>query len=159
MQLVIMRHGEAEGFAGSDEQRNLTDFGRQQATAAGLRLKQLGMTFDQVWVSPFTRTQQTAGQVLPSLPTIERQTLDILVPDSNPATVIEQLESSSAQSLLLISHQPLVSNLTALLETGSWRGGPAMAPASMVLLEAEQLLSGCCQRRWLRHSPDFVVGC
>jgi phosphohistidine phosphatase len=159
MHIVIMRHGEAESFAGSDAKRDLTDLGCQQATTAGQRLKQLAIGFDQVWVSPYNRTQQTSDRVLSALPAIERRTLDILVPESNPSAVLDEIESSGVQQLLIISHQPLVSILAALLEFGNRQGGPAMAPASMVMLEAEHLLSACCQRRWLRHAPNFEEGC
>jgi phosphohistidine phosphatase len=155
MHIVIMRHGEAEPFVTSDEQRNLTDNGRSQAIAAGRCLKQLAIEFDQVWVSPYVRTQQTADGVLESFVGANRQTVDVLVPDSNPQIIMDRIESSLCQRLLIISHQPLVSSLVAVLESGRRAGGPPMSPASMAFLTAEHLLAGCCQLKWLRHSPNF----
>jgi len=70
-QLVIMRHGEADGTnktveeiraAGSANQRfPLTEFGRQQALVAGEYVRERFGSFDAVFTSSFLRAQETAG--------------------------------------------------------------------------------------------------
>ncbi|MCP3906982.1 MAG: phosphohistidine phosphatase SixA [Oceanicoccus sp.] len=155
MKIVILRHGEAEIYADSDAQRNLSDYGHEQAKSAGLCLKNLAIEFEQVWVSPYLRAQQTADGVLSELGDIPRETLDGLTPESSPSQLAEALVTYRGGDLLLVSHQPLVSALVGLLANADHRAGPPMSPASMAMLSADTLLAGCCQLRWLRHAPTF----
>lgn len=162
MQLVIMRHGEAETFADSDKNRQLTAYGREQATKAGSCLADLNFSFQALWISPYIRAQQTAEQVLLALlsksPQVDliQKTLPILTPDNNPVTVISALEASDVDSLLIVSHQPLVSHLIALLAgVESYR--VPMATASMALLQTETIAAGCFDLKCLRHSPNYSV--
>ena len=157
MKIVILRHGEAETYVDNDAQRQLTDHGREQARGAGLCLKNLAICFDQVWVSPYRRAQQTADGVLSQLGSIPRETLDSLTPDGSPTALVDTLSTYRGGDLLIISHQPLVSALTGLLENADYRSGPPMSPASMALLSADTLLAGCCQLQWLRHAPTFAA--
>ncbi len=155
MNIVILRHGETETYADNDAQRNLTDYGREQANAAGICLKELALDFEQVWVSPYVRAQQTADGVLSALGSIPRETVDALTPDSSPVNLMDTLSTYRGGNLLIVSHQPLVSALVGLLENADHRSGPPMSPASMALLTADTLLAGCCQLQWLRHAPTF----
>ncbi|WP_339339301.1 phosphohistidine phosphatase SixA [uncultured Oceanicoccus sp.] len=154
MNIVILRHGEAETYASSDAQRNLTDHGRKQAQQVGLCLKELTINFDQIWVSPYRRAQQTADGVLSQLGSIARETDNSLTPESSASGLVDRLSTHNGD-LLIVSHQPLVSTLVGLLVNADQRSGPLMAPASMALLSADVLLAGCCQLQWLRHAPTF----
>jgi phosphohistidine phosphatase len=155
MNVLIMRHAEAQILASSDAQRALTDNGHQQACLAGQCINSLTLNFDQVWVSPYIRAQQTADGVVASLRGVEKKTLDFLVPEIFPSLVVDKLADSDFENLLIVSHQPLVSALVGLLEHADDRKGPPMSPASMVLLSTETVLAGCFQRQWLRHAPVF----
>ena len=166
MKLLIMRHGEAQTHAADDAQRRLTDYGREQAQRAGQCLTQQGFVPDQLWVSPYTRAQQTAQEVLQTLVvadghTVEQQTLEILVPESSTTAVIESIGKSRCNAILIVSHQPLVSALLGALVYGDTAAarhrGPPMAPASMALLQADERLAGCCDLLWLRHAPNFEI--
>jgi phosphohistidine phosphatase SixA len=162
MQLVIMRHGEAEAFVDSDKNRQLTSYGREQAVKAGACLADFKFDFQQLWVSPYIRAQQTAEWVLSSLldqtsqADLMQKTLAILTPDNNPSTVISALETSDVERLLIVSHQPLVSHLIASL-VGVDSYSIPMAPASMALLQTETIAAGCFDLKWLRHSPNYSV--
>jgi phosphohistidine phosphatase len=60
-QLWLLRHGEAEPHgAASDEDRRLTERGRDQSRAAGRALASLELTFQYVFTSPKTRARETA---------------------------------------------------------------------------------------------------
>jgi phosphohistidine phosphatase len=60
-QLWLLRHGEAEPHdARSDDQRRLTERGRDQARSAGLALAALELTFQLVLTSPKVRAAETA---------------------------------------------------------------------------------------------------
>lgn len=155
MNIVIMRHGQAEAYASSDEARRLTSRGEADALAAGKTLTELGLSFDAVWVSPYQRAQQTADQVLRSVEARERETYSTITPESSPAQFITQLGQSDYQQLLIVSHNPFVSSLIGLMSEGAERYGPPMSPASMACLSAEDVLVGCCELEWLRHGPLF----
>jgi len=157
MNVVIMRHGHAEAYVSSDESRNLTDRGRAEARAAGRCLDSLGMRFDEVWVSPYVRAQQTADEVLASVSAEERLTIATITPEGRPGSFVDSLAAFEGQNLLVVSHNPFVSALLGLLVDGAERYGPPMAPASMALLQAEDVLAGCCEPLWLRHAPNFDV--
>ena len=159
MNILIMRHGEAQAFAESDSQRQLTPNGQSQAIRAGQCLNPLLLSFNEVWVSPYIRAQQTANAVLEAagLMAIPRRTVASITPDNSVYEVANLLEKSNVGNLLLVSHQPLVSTLVGLLVHANTNAGPPMAPASMVLLETDCLMSGNCNIRWLRHAPNFEV--
>ena len=154
MEIVILRHGQAEGYATADAQRKLTAKGEADALRAGQCLAELGFSFDALWVSPYLRTQQTAQQVLKNFSDLQPSTQALLTPESNPKQVFEFIHRSGLQRVLLISHQPLVSDLVAYM-TEPKGYGPAMAPASMACVENKHGLPGCGVLRWLRHAPEF----
>ena len=155
MNILILRHGQASMDAKSDAERPLTDRGRVDAQNAGRTLASLGVQFDCAWVSPFLRTQQTADEALKAYPELARYNKDFLTPESSPHIVLQELKSSGLDNVLLISHQPLVSALAALLSESSSAYGPSMSPASMAYLTSKDLLPGCGELQWLRHAPEF----
>ncbi len=150
MKIVILRHGQAESHAASDFDRCLTELGVEQARLAGQCLAAMEHSFDQVWVSPYCRTRQTAEYVVPGLPI---KIVDGLVPESRVSDVIALIDTADVDSLLLVSHQPLVSSLAGALTNP--RVHIPMSPASMVLLETDVVALACCELRWLRHAPHF----
>ena len=56
--VVVMRHGEAEPWAGSDPERRLTEEGRVQAEAVSVSIRQW-VTPDVIFASPYARAQET----------------------------------------------------------------------------------------------------
>jgi phosphohistidine phosphatase len=60
-QLWFLRHGEAEPHdAGPDDERELTERGREQSITAGIALGALELTFQFAFTSPKVRAAQTA---------------------------------------------------------------------------------------------------
>ena len=63
MKVFIMRHGEAEVVASSDEARHLTEYGRKQSISQGQWLKThlnlTALSVQKVIVSPYVRAQET----------------------------------------------------------------------------------------------------
>lgn len=157
MNIIIMRHGDAEMNAASDAQRNLTERGHKQAEAAGVCLQALQFKPDLVWISPYTRARQTAAKVLQSLPATEQLFQELLTPENNPATVLDNIARLNVDNLLLVSHQPLVSALLGLMVHGRAIAGPAMATASLAMVTGEDILPACCELVWLRHAPEFGI--
>lgn len=68
--LYLVRHGLYDEDDPRDENvgRGLTEAGRSQARMTGARLAALGIPFDTLWASPFTRARETAAIIAESLP-------------------------------------------------------------------------------------------
>ncbi len=114
--LVIMRHGEAQAHAASDQERALTLTGEAEAKQMALWLNTAYAAFDQIWTSPYLRTRQTAELMLAQQPnSCTLSVLPELVPDANAQRVKDQLDLLLAQQpnarVLMVSHMPLVSFL------------------------------------------------
>ena len=68
--LYLIRHGLYDEDDPRDEAvgKGLTEDGRTQARMTGARLAALGVPFDTLWTSPFTRARETAAIIAQSLP-------------------------------------------------------------------------------------------
>ena len=149
MKLFILRHGEAERLNSTDRQRQLTDYGREQVRAVVTRNLDDLKFVDSIWVSPYVRARQTAAVVAKSLPEIIQTTVDVLTPDSSAAEVIRFLCARNSDStLLLVSHQPLVSELIAeLCELP--RHSISMPTAALASISIDPVGKGCGQLNFI----------
>jgi phosphohistidine phosphatase len=126
-----MRHGEAQNFVeqGSrdDSQRALTAQGQLEAKMMGTWLQKMKVRPTEVFVSPYIRAQQTCAIATSMMNTVIT-TLDFITPSGDPKQMHDfidgwysekvRAESESLeqeQSVLIISHMPLVSYLVAEL--------------------------------------------
>jgi phosphohistidine phosphatase SixA len=146
-----MRHGEADSTAQSDEQRQLTQEGREDVAQMATSYQDVLSQIDVIWASPYLRAQQTAHIMSERLskPVI---TQAFLPPSGNPLTVLDALESHRQETVLIVSHQPLVGILVdgmANLESGRYR----MGTGSLASLSAEVYANSCCELQWL-HQPE-----
>lgn len=157
MNLYIMRHGEASWDAQIDSERSLTDFGQQQATAVGQYLGEANISFDLVMVSPYKRAQQTASNVLNKFPSVNRVESSNITPESSVAMAQESIEASGYKNILLISHLPLVANLTGYLTAEDRASrGQHWSPATLAYLKGDYFLPGCMTVQWVK-SPNELV--
>lgn len=120
MQIFIMRHGEAQAYARSDQQRKLTEYGTKQAKQAGAWLASHHPDIDIVFMSPYVRAQETAQLVCNEYATfIESKTLNFITPEGNAKDVHDYLDAIASenkyQKLIIVSHMPFVSHLVAEL--------------------------------------------
>ena len=118
MKVCIMRHGEAGFSASSDASRSLTDFGRKQASQAGLWLNQQDFKFDLGLVSPYLRAQQTYSELSAYCPVLKIETDNFLVPGGSPSHIADLLTTLPAQGIenvIIVSHLPLVGYLVSEL--------------------------------------------
>ncbi|MGH8451558.1 phosphohistidine phosphatase SixA [Pseudomonas sp.] len=139
MKLWILRHGEAEGHARTDAERNLTEHGRAEVLHSAAHL--IGQPLSAIIASPYVRAQQTAQLVREALgfePDI--RTVPWLTPDGNPLQVLEKLNTDD--NVLLVSHQPLVGSLVSFLQHGHQRQPQPMHTASLAELEGDFPLAG-----------------
>jgi len=139
VKLWILRHGEAEGHARTDAERNLTEHGRAEVLRSAAQL--IGQPLSAIIASPYVRAQQTAHLVREALgfePQI--RTVPWLTPEGNPQLVLQNLDSDD--SVLLVSHQPLVGSLISFLQHGHQRQPQPMHTASLAELEGDFPLAG-----------------
>jgi phosphohistidine phosphatase SixA len=91
MELLLIRHAEAENAAACDAERALTKKGREQAAKVGQFLKRYDLVPDLILASPLVRARQTAEIVsngaAATSPTIESW----LACGMRPATALKEL--------------------------------------------------------------------
>ena len=139
MKLWVLRHGEAEGHARSDAERNLTEHGRAEVLRSAAHL--IGQPLSAILASPYVRAQQTEHLVREALGfQPEIRTVPWLTPDGNPQQVLEKLDTDD--NVLLVSHQPLVGSLISFLQHGPLRQPQPMYTASLAELEGDFPLAG-----------------
>lgn len=154
----IMRHGQAAAGR-PDHRRELTEHGRDEARRmAGWLAEALSDAQRQalrIVASPYRRAQQTAEIVAESLGR-PVETLVSITPDDPVEPVIDWLQSEAAETpTLLVSHMPLVGELTGRLVEGDRRSSLPMPTAAIAGLEAEVWAAGCADLAAFCHPGDF----
>lgn len=148
MQLLILRHAEAEPMRADDAGRALTERGRAQVDwICKHRAAELAQV-RAIWASPFVRTQQTAEIVADRL-LLPVTTEPLLIGDTAPQRVLDALQRAADFPLLLVSHQPLVGSLVNGL-CGSGNAYP-LGTSSLACLESDVWADGCAELNWLQH--------
>jgi phosphohistidine phosphatase len=125
MEIYLLRHGIAEpGKPGmKDADRALTPEGREKLKRVLRRAKGAGVAPSSILSSPYRRALETAKIAADSLGH-RNQVIETaaLVPNAAPQEVWEEIRSRREEpSLLLASHEPLLSSTLALL-----LGNPAL---------------------------------
>jgi phosphohistidine phosphatase len=154
MHIFLLRHGQAELQKTTDDARELTEKGRADiAKAVTLSLRDL-MALKQVWVSPLIRAQQTAKIVTTILGeqgvNLLLHTTELLLPEASPAELLNALNAEKIESILLVSHQPLLGRTIDLLSDKANAYSP-MFTSSLAHFECRECAprAGCLD--WLRH--------
>lgn len=153
MKLYLMRHGQAESYAASDAERQLTEKGIAQSRAMADYLKaELPV---RVVSSPLIRACQTAFNVIePLLHEVPFETCDLLTPDEDPRAVTEWLNTLGDEGpVLLVTHNPLVSLLVSWLVNGHMQGSISMSTADVVCVTFAAAGPGSAQLAWYEQAP------
>lgn len=134
-----MRHAiaGAKSFSGRDADRQLTADGVRilRQVLAQARLK--GLKPHSIVSSPYLRARQSAAIAAEMLEFREPVlTSNRVVPDSHPSELWQEVRESSDSSLLLVSHEPLLSSAASWL-TGETRVIIEFRPATIVRIDFE----------------------
>ncbi|WP_317932598.1 phosphohistidine phosphatase SixA [Halioxenophilus sp. WMMB6] len=148
MRIFLLRHGEAEPHVQPDSARPLTARGILETEAIIERELDALRSVSSLWVSPYTRAQQTAERVIRRLPELAPQTTDLLVPEANPQRLATALEAAAVESVLLVSHQPLVGVFLDWL-VGLEPGCQRLGTSALAMIETEVIAGGCGELRWV----------
>jgi len=125
MTLTLIRHAHAGGYGAypDDRLRPLTDKGHKQAQALEKALRVLGVSFDRLVSSPYTRAAETA-QALRSRAAQDVEMLDDLTGDDYPQLLknLRPRLNGEDEHVALVGHEPYLSELSAYLLTGDPQG-------------------------------------
>lgn len=155
MKVIVMRHGKANAFAKHDSARSLTDEGILQAKNQGLYLKQHQITPQRILVSPYIRTQETLEYLLQTANfqlTPQIEITEDLTPYGDPHILTNYLHALATQgidSILIISHLPLVEEITTSLGINKYIG---FSTATMAILEWNGDLCSTAQLIGIKHT-------
>lgn len=151
MRLWLLRHGEAEPRARTDAERELTRHGRKEVLHSAAQLA--GRPLGAILASPYVRAQQTAELVRDALGfDAPVGTAPWATPDSDPREALNYLAERAEQDILLVTHNPFVSELAGLLIHGHRQEPVPMSTASLVELEGDLLIPGLMSLRALHHA-------
>jgi phosphohistidine phosphatase len=124
--LVILRHAKTANPEGAaDRDRPLTDRGHADAAAAGAWLRTSGLGPDVVFCSPSRRTKQTWHDVALGLTAAPRVRYDEAIYAASVRSLLAVVRSADddAATVLLIGHNPTLSQLSAMLDPASGAEG------------------------------------
>jgi phosphohistidine phosphatase len=157
MNIFILRHGIAvergtKGFE-NDSERPLTARGKRQLRKSAAAMRKMKLRFDLILSSPYERAKRTAEIVAEGLKLKKRLKFsDALKYDGDAVELVHQLSTlkSMPENLLLVGHEPYLSQLISLLVSGDEDVGIDFKKGGLCKLEAEKLQYGkCAQFAWL----------
>lgn len=139
MLLYIVRHGDADSLAASDDARELTKKGRKVTAAMAGLLKDAGFEAPEIIVSsPLPRADQTARIMQEEFaPKAKFETNEALRPGGSIETGMSIIASKKKECevLMLVGHDPLFSRLASAIITGKDEVVIEMKKSSVVILE------------------------
>jgi phosphohistidine phosphatase len=122
-ELYILRHGIAvdPGTPGiPDDERPLTPKGEKRMREIARGLRRLDLKLDRIVTSPLPRARATAEIVADVLDANDfLETSNILQPGTAAATIKRWLDERTEEHLMIVGHNPSVTELVALLVHGS----------------------------------------
>jgi phosphohistidine phosphatase len=142
MNVYLLRHAHAldigEAGAQTDEERPLSDQGRQQMKLVSDAVKRLGLKFDQVLSSPLRRATETALALCSGggIPQTALLTCDQLEPGVSSKKLMKRLRSLEAEDVVLVGHAPDLGEHAAWL-IGSKRCQLELAKAGLAFIRCD----------------------
>ncbi|MGC8990978.1 MAG: SixA phosphatase family protein, partial [Verrucomicrobiia bacterium] len=116
-------------------------------------LKAMKLRFDRILSSPCLRATQTAEIIADRLHLASRiEFSDHLAPDGKIDALIQQLQglSPKPENVLLVGHEPCLSELASMLMTGKTGLPMKLKKAGLARLSADRLrLGACAELDWL----------
>ncbi len=157
MEIYLLRHGLAiehgtPGFE-NDSARPLTTKGINQLKKVSAAMAAIDLEFDLILSSPLLRAKETAEIVAKKLKLKKRLKFsDTLAPGKEVKFLIAHLQKikPAPKKILLVGHEPFLSELVSLLVTGSLQLQMDFKKAGLCKLETEKLSAGkCAALAWL----------
>jgi phosphohistidine phosphatase len=161
MELFLLRHGIAtQRTFRDDSERPLTPEGIKKMRAIAKGMRRLGLEFDLILSSPYLRARQTAEIAAAELRAKKRLKLsEHLAATGKPSALISELSAShrSCKSVLLVGHEPYLSQLISALLSGKPHLAIEMKKGGLCKLTVESLRYGACARlEWLLTAKQMT---
>jgi len=138
MVLYFLRHGDAVRHSSlHDSERPLSDVGRIQAHAAGRFFASNGMTVNILLTSPLIRARETGDVIGTYVSPSRREVTDLLINGTNPRQLFGFLDNLDCASVLLVGHEPFISDTLSLLISGSTAANLFIGTCSFAAVEIE----------------------
>lgn len=138
MRIYFLRHGEpAADDTVPDNERPLAEFGVSQSWAVGSLLLNAGIEPEMVFCSPLSRAKQTAEIICMALRLREAHVTEFLDPMSDPRQLFTELSSYRVDSIMLVGHEPFMSEAISLLISGNRSMRINMPKATLACVEAD----------------------
>ena len=145
MLVYLLRHAIAEDRAATDSVRDLTAEGLAQARSITEKFKQHSPVIDRVLCSPYNRAQQTASAVITLFPGLALTLDESIKPDGNVYSVLDAIERLAVQHLLVVSHNPFLSNLLSVMVDGTMESHRYVDNSTLHCVSMDVIASGCCE--------------
>ncbi len=139
--LYFLRHGIAfdhgtKGF--SEDERPLTEEGKEKMQRAAEGMKRLELSFDVLMSSPLVRAKQTAEMVRKVLhPKKELEIQEGLLPGKSLQEFLKMLQTRKEESFLLVGHEPTMSQWIHELLGGGASSSVEMKKGALCQLRVE----------------------
>ncbi len=120
MQVLIIRHADAENQAKTDELRPLSSKGKADMWENAQGLKQIVPQIDRIAHSPLLRAQQTAEIIAQIYLEVPMEILHPLAPGHSMTAILTYLQQQAqiAPIIALVGHEPSLGQLANWLLTG-----------------------------------------
>jgi phosphohistidine phosphatase len=143
MQLLLLRHAEAEPQAANDEARTLTEKGRRQAANVGRFCAGHDLLPEIILSSPVLRARETAKIVAHELGLSKLvQVEEFLTIGMSPESALSGLDKYSRKaSVMLVGHEPDFSRLSGVL-IGGLPGSVHFRKATLLSVSLQDLKPG-----------------
>lgn len=145
MEIYILRHGIAaeKGTPGykKDSDRPLTKDGEEKMHQIAQAMLGMGLKFDLILSSPYTRAGQTA-QIVAEILGGEVTFTEALVPDANPLDLIHEINDEKPHTVLLVGHEPDLSRLISVLISGTSDAAIELKKGGLCKVTSEKLTFG-----------------
>jgi phosphohistidine phosphatase len=154
--IVLVRHGEAEPSLMDDKSRSLTLRGRDQVSQAGKQISKFLPAFKgfaHALVSPYTRTQETFNILSVYFPVGDKHDCSVVTPISSVSDAQREVFKyvGRCESLLVVTHMPIVSFLTG--ELCNLDSPPLFMTSSFAVIKMDSL-EGVGELKELVHQHD-----
>ena len=143
MLVYLLRHAIAEDSAATDSVRDLTAEGLTQARSIAEKFKQYAPAMDRVQCSPYNRAQQTASAVMTLFPDLTLTLDERIKPGGDVYAVMDAIEGYDVQHLLIVSHNPFLSNLLSVMVDGTMESHRFVDNATLHCVSMDIVAPGC----------------
>jgi phosphohistidine phosphatase len=144
MNLYLLRHAiaVARGTADFEEKdRPLTKEGKRKMKAIAEGMRSLELQFGRILSSPYRRAMETA-QIVAAAFRMEIEICKALTPGGNQRELITRLAKIPEEDLLLVGHEPDLSQLISLLISGNSEARIELKKAGLCKLVSDHLTFG-----------------